>query len=424
MTPPHIISWGDNERSVSPVSTTTTSVVSIDSIPSNTSSTVPDAPRTTQSQVSFPVFLGNRAPGLHFANDDPFLRHDKYYFKDGNITFLVDGTLYCVHRYFFSRDSTYFSTRLGQLGVREHEALSIIISLGDVERNDFEALLSVLYPDDFEEHCLSYEQWKSVLHLSTRWGFASLRKLALRSIKPPTPFDQLLLARAYSVDHWVLSALSALCERTVSLSLNEARQMSIEDVVLIATVREDIRDHGLQVDSDEIPHCVEAAQAGMRALATGLGAFPREGATGEAPTSPSTSSGTEWRTRSRTAVANEDDGETAVAASPVDVRRGVSKEDDTGESGVGPPTSPVVVRHAEKPSRPSSAWGKILVVPSPTLSVPPHSPVWGTCADPLESHNPSAWRRLRVKSVRSPDPVVVPSKPIGGDQSDSDVGWV
>jgi len=54
--------------------------------------------------------------------------------------------LYCVHRYFFSRDSIYFSTRFAQLGIRDHEALPTIISIGDVERNEFEALLSVLYP--------------------------------------------------------------------------------------------------------------------------------------------------------------------------------------------------------------------------------------------------------------------------------------
>jgi hypothetical protein len=33
-----------------------------------------------------------------------------------------------------------------QLGIRDHEALPIVISIGDVKRNDFEALLSVLYP--------------------------------------------------------------------------------------------------------------------------------------------------------------------------------------------------------------------------------------------------------------------------------------
>ena len=58
----------------------------------------------------------------------------------------VDGFLYRVHLYFFCRDSVYFSTRFAQLGVRGHEASSIIVSLGDVECKDFEAFLSVLYP--------------------------------------------------------------------------------------------------------------------------------------------------------------------------------------------------------------------------------------------------------------------------------------
>ena len=115
---------------------------------------------------------------------------------------------------------------------------------------------------DFESQELTYEQWKSVLHLSTRWGFASLRKLALKSIKPPTWHDQLVLARTYSVEEWVLPALTALCSRSLPLSLDEARQMDIEDVILVASVREEIRDGALRVDVADILHCVEAAQAG------------------------------------------------------------------------------------------------------------------------------------------------------------------
>jgi hypothetical protein len=38
--------------------------------------------------------------------------------------------------------------------------------------------------------------------------------------------------------------------------------MDIEDIVLVATVREDIRSRNLQVDAAEIPRRVEAAQAG------------------------------------------------------------------------------------------------------------------------------------------------------------------
>lgn len=41
--------------------------------------------------------------------------------------------------------------------------------------------------------------------------------------------------------------------------------MDIEDVVLVATVRENIRSHALQVDAAEIVRHVEAAQAGKLA---------------------------------------------------------------------------------------------------------------------------------------------------------------
>ena len=105
-----------------------------------------------------------------------------------------------------------------------------------------------------------------MLHLSTRWDFSSIRKLALDSIEPPTPHDQLLLARTYSVDNWVIPALSALCERSTPLTLPEAREMSIEDVVLVSTVREDIRGRTLQVNAAEISLRVEAEQLGALGL--------------------------------------------------------------------------------------------------------------------------------------------------------------
>jgi hypothetical protein len=127
---------------------------------------------------------------------------------------------------------------------------------------------------DFEQHDLCYEEWKSVLHLSSCWDFASIRGLALNNIQPPTPHDRLLLARTYSVDHWLNPALSALCERRAPLSLDEARQMNIEDVVLVATVREDIRNHALQVNAAEIPRRVEAAQAGKLVCTDSVGVFP------------------------------------------------------------------------------------------------------------------------------------------------------
>ncbi|KAH9067671.1 hypothetical protein EDB87DRAFT_19689 [Lactarius vividus] len=255
--PPRIVSWSDNEiytypshSQMSPIASEVRTPPSAEFGPEHISPQFSEGRKTLR--------------GGHTTPDDSFIRHDVYFFKDGNVTFLVDGTLYCVHRYFFSRDSVYFSTRFTRLGVRDHEALPTIISLGDVERNDFEVLLSILYPTNFEGRELTYDQWKSVLQLSTHWGFTSLRKFALKSIKPPTSHDQFVLARTYSVDHWVLPALTALCERTLPLSLDEARQMMMEDVILVATVREEIRGGALRVDAADIPrHVAKAQQANL-----------------------------------------------------------------------------------------------------------------------------------------------------------------
>ena len=102
-----------------------------------------------------------------------------------------------------------------------------------------------------------------MLHLSTCWGFASIRKLALNSIKLPTPHDRLILARTYAVDQWVLPALTALCERAEPLSLTEARQMRIEDVVLVAAIREDVRKSVFsKMGTAEVTQVVQAALAG------------------------------------------------------------------------------------------------------------------------------------------------------------------
>lgn len=79
----------------------------------------------------------------------------------------------------------------------------------------------------------------------------------MKSIEPPNAFEQLVIARSCGVDDWVLPALSALCERRQPLSLEEAHQMNIEDVVLIATVREEIRGNGVPIDTARILRHVE-----------------------------------------------------------------------------------------------------------------------------------------------------------------------
>ncbi|KAH9051015.1 hypothetical protein EDB83DRAFT_1360523 [Lactarius deliciosus] len=283
--------------------------------------------------------------GVHTTPGGSPIKHDAYFFKDGNVTFLVDGTLYCVHRYFFSRDSVYFSTRFSQLDIQDHEALPTVIPIDELERKDFEALLSVLYPANFGAYELTYEQWRSVLHLSTHWGFTSLREFALKSITP-TPHDQLVLARTYSIDHWVLPALTALCERSFPLSLDEARQMSMGDVVLVARVREEIRGSTLRVGAADIRRHIEVAQAQAEQLNHTVGDdVQRDAPKNEAPTQKSDSTVAPGIDPNAGAKITE----TVGVTSPSEPQRAGTKEGDTHEGDA---------KHSSKEEAPPESQGE------------------------------------------------------------------
>ena len=104
----------------------------------------------------------------------------------------------------------------------------------------------------------TFEQWSAILDLSTRWGFTSIRDLAIRCTNPPQPLDRLVLARKHAVEEWILRALLELCERPEPLNLEEARLMDFEDVVLVGSVRQTVRSSTLTVDATGIGNHVRA----------------------------------------------------------------------------------------------------------------------------------------------------------------------
>jgi hypothetical protein len=109
----------------------------------------------------------------------------------------------------------------------------------------------------------SFEEWSAILDLSTRWGFTSIRNLAIRCTKPPNPLDRLLLARKHAVEAWTLPALLELCSRPEPLSLEEARRMDFEDVLLVGSVRQSVRSSALTVDGTAIGNLVRAWKSGQ-----------------------------------------------------------------------------------------------------------------------------------------------------------------
>ena len=146
---------------------------------------------------------------------------------------------------------------------------------------DFDAFLSILYPPyvclSQQQACIdffylslrnfnrlqerSFEEWSSILDLSTRWGFTSICELALRRVEPPNPLQRLILARKYNIEEWMNPALLELCERQEPLSLEEARLMDFEDVVFVGTVRQTVRSSDLIVDGVGIRERIQARRS-------------------------------------------------------------------------------------------------------------------------------------------------------------------
>ena len=97
--------WGGNDHIVSPDLSRSSSIVSIDSIlPHKRTTTVQvtsvPAPESLAKRMSSLSVEPSGSETLISAStyaradsaDDSFIRHHKYFFKDGNVTFLVRGS--------------------------------------------------------------------------------------------------------------------------------------------------------------------------------------------------------------------------------------------------------------------------------------------------------------------------------------------
>jgi hypothetical protein len=107
-----IVFWSDNKLCISPVlsSHSAASIVSFDSTfsdstasywkmsPTASASEVPSHP-SAGFEASLPKFPedGKMSRSGYTTPGDSFVRHDTYFFKDGNVTFLVHRLLYFAH---------------------------------------------------------------------------------------------------------------------------------------------------------------------------------------------------------------------------------------------------------------------------------------------------------------------------------------
>lgn len=166
--------------------------------------------------------------------------HPEFYLRDGNITFIVENTLFCVHRFFFERESQVFMREFAQApqdGISDDNAFRV----EDVTSVDFATLLWVWYSPKYRLDRTSLDNWLVVLELSTRWQFLEMKKLAVERLQSLEidPIDKIVIYNKYEIDRsLLLPEYKHLCTREGQMSIEEGEKVGLLTVLAIHQARE------------------------------------------------------------------------------------------------------------------------------------------------------------------------------------------
>ncbi|KZP11512.1 RHD3-domain-containing protein [Athelia psychrophila] len=141
-------------------------------------------------------------------------KHARFFLPAGNIYFSIENTLYSVPRAPFEKHS---STAFAGKGLTEDDPLV----LEDVKAAHFDHLLSILYPSEYGSGvytAVTVDDWTAILHLAVRWGFQSIKTLAITA--------------------WLHEAVTAVCMREQIVTKAEGRRMRVDDIIEINAIHQ------------------------------------------------------------------------------------------------------------------------------------------------------------------------------------------
>ncbi|KIJ63370.1 hypothetical protein HYDPIDRAFT_113359 [Hydnomerulius pinastri MD-312] len=176
-----------------------------------------------------------------------FVNHTRFYMN--TVTFLVEGCLFKIPRYPFETESTVFKDMF-MLPVGDPtnvEGLSNAkpIRLEGIKTDDFDQFLKALLHrsnGQCQDLPVGYEQWTSVLKLSTLWEFTGLRQRAIDTLSALSipAVEKIVLAYRYNATTWLLPAMNELAQRPEALTVEEAGRLGFEIAFKLASVREQL----------------------------------------------------------------------------------------------------------------------------------------------------------------------------------------
>ncbi|KAH8996789.1 hypothetical protein EDB92DRAFT_1528236 [Lactarius akahatsu] len=157
----------------------------------------------------------------------------------------VENTLFRVHRYFFTRDSSWFRDRLpypappGETTKGSSDNLPLV--LDDITKTEFEQFLWVFYNPKYSLYDASIDEWTSILKLAHAWNFIEVKELAIRGLEglQVPALQKVVLYQKYDVNRNRLqTAYTALTVRDEPITIEEGRELGLETSLQLARARE------------------------------------------------------------------------------------------------------------------------------------------------------------------------------------------
>ncbi|KAI5890073.1 uncharacterized protein SCHCODRAFT_01099699 [Schizophyllum commune H4-8] len=209
----------------------------------------PSPSRSTRSGLDAPRAHSPRSVDVHHSPD--------FYFTDGTLYVKVETVMYRIYKHFFQKSSPVWKDMLRGHRVGRTESEPLI--LNDVKADDFDQLLSLVYPDFVSSGPTTAKQWTGVLELVMQWKIDVLRKLVIDKLAPlASSVDKLVLGEKYGIEGWAKEAYKDLCLRRAPLSKEEGRRLGVDAVVRINEMKYALMENlGALVDGEKLAGVVE-----------------------------------------------------------------------------------------------------------------------------------------------------------------------
>ncbi|KAF9525015.1 hypothetical protein CPB83DRAFT_726888, partial [Crepidotus variabilis] len=173
-------------------------------------------------------------------------RHPEYYFKDGDLYFLVGTTNFCVHSYFFARDSTQFRNELSacpSVGELPKGSKDSAIQLERATADEFASFLWTYYNRKFDDYSAAdVATWTGIIKVAFEYDFPAVKDFAIRGLESKfeiAPADRISLYRKYKADKKYLTPLFLkMIQREEWPSNDEIDILGHDATTLISRARE------------------------------------------------------------------------------------------------------------------------------------------------------------------------------------------